>query len=107
MTCHWSMLTRMKSGPIRVAAIFSICFFIGIAWSAQELPTRLSDEGFWKLVTDFSEPGGSFPSDNLVSNELGFHNVLPELTGDRKPGGVYLGVGPEQNFTYIAALRPK
>jgi hypothetical protein len=23
------------------------------------------------------------------------------------PGGVYLGVGPEQNFTYIAAVRPK
>jgi hypothetical protein len=24
-----------------------------------------------------------------------------------KPGGVYLGVGPEQNFTYIAAIKPK
>ena len=24
-----------------------------------------------------------------------------------RPGGVYLGVGPEQNFTYIAALKPK
>jgi hypothetical protein len=23
------------------------------------------------------------------------------------PGGVYMGVGPEQNFTYIAAVRPK
>jgi hypothetical protein len=24
-----------------------------------------------------------------------------------EPDGVYLGVGPEQNFTYIAAIRPK
>jgi hypothetical protein len=24
-----------------------------------------------------------------------------------KPGGVYLGVGPDQNFTYIVALQPK
>ena len=24
-----------------------------------------------------------------------------------KPSGVYLGVGPEQNFTYIAAIRPR
>jgi hypothetical protein len=24
-----------------------------------------------------------------------------------KPGGVYVGVGPDQNFTYIAALRPR
>src|SRR5207249_3483053 len=46
-------------------------------------------------------------SDNFVSNELAFQDVLSELTGDRKPGGVYLGVGPEQNFTYIAALKPK
>src|SRR2546421_13122442 len=23
------------------------------------------------------------------------------------PGGVYIGVGPEQNFTYIVALKPK
>jgi hypothetical protein len=24
-----------------------------------------------------------------------------------RPGGVYLGVGPEQNFTYIAAMQPR
>ena len=35
-------------------------------------------------------------------------DVIPELLGRRRsPGGVYLGVGPEQNFTYIAALKPK
>ena len=71
------------------------------------LPTRLSDQAFWKLVTDLSEPNGSFRSDNLVSNEIRFQWVLPELTRTVRPGGVYLGVGPEQNFTYIAALRPK
>jgi hypothetical protein len=31
----------------------------------------------------------------------------PELTRRVAPGGVYLGVGPEQNFTYIAAMRPR
>jgi hypothetical protein len=29
------------------------------------------------------------------------------LTRRVAAGGTYLGVGPEQNFTYIAALRPK
>ena len=29
------------------------------------------------------------------------------LKQDTKPGGVYLGVGPDQNFTYILALQPK
>ena len=71
------------------------------------LPTRLSDQAFWKLVTDLSEPNGNFRSDNLVSNEIRYQWVLPELTRTVKPAGVYLGVGPEQNFTYIAALRPK
>ena len=32
--------------------------------------------------------------------------VIPALTRIVKPGRVYLGVGPEQNFTYIAAIQP-
>ncbi len=89
------------------AVLLSFCLFIGIARSAQELPTYLSDEVFWKLVTEFSEEGGYFLSDNFVSNERMFQHVLSDLTLDREPGGAYLGVGPEQNFTYIVALKPK
>ena len=33
--------------------------------------------------------------------------MIPELKATLPTGGVYLGVGPEQNFTYIVALRPK
>jgi hypothetical protein len=68
------------------------------------LPARLSDQEFWRLIDDLSEPGGFFRSDNLLSNEAGFQRVIPELLRVTRPGGVYLGVGPEQNFTYIAAL---
>ncbi len=74
---------------------------------AQELPSRLSDSTFWKMVTDFSEPGGYFRSDNFVSNEMMFQYVIPTLQKTTKPGGAYLGVGPDQNFTYIIALKPK
>lgn len=91
---------------VRFAVVFALCIFFSIAWSAEHLPARLSDAEFWELITDFSEPGGSFVSDNFVSNELAFHDVLTTLTDGRPPGGVYLGVGPEQNFTYIAALKP-
>src|SRR5215208_7071927 len=73
----------------------------------KELPSKLSDSSFWKLVTDFSEPGGFFRSDNFVSNETMFQWVIPTLLRTTKPGGVYLGVGPDQNFTYIVALKPK
>jgi len=74
---------------------------------AQGIPSRLSDQEFWKLVTESSEPDGFFQSDNLVSNELTLQHIIPELVKGRSPGGVYLGVGPDQNFTYIAAMRPR
>ena len=97
----------MTEHRIRFAVVLALCLLLGIAWSAQELPARLSDEAFWKVVTDFSEPGGRFVSDNFVSNELATQYVLSDLTQDRKASGAYLGVGPEQNFTYIVALKPK
>jgi hypothetical protein len=70
------------------------------------LPDRLSDADFWSLTQDLSEPGGTFRSDNLLSNEVWLQYVIPDLLTAVKPGGVYIGVGPEQNFTYISALKP-
>jgi hypothetical protein len=69
-------------------------------------PSRLSDSEFWKLATESSEEDGYFRSDNLLSNETTFQYVIPKVLSIAKPGRVYLGVGPEQNFTYIAALKP-
>jgi hypothetical protein len=93
-------------------AIVVACLLAGVlapvatASKARELPARLSDQEFWALVAESSEPDGYFRSDNLTSNELGFQAVIPDLLGRAKPGRVYLGVGPEQNFTYITAVRP-
>ena len=70
------------------------------------LPRRLSDGEFWRLIESFSEPGGFFRSDNLVSNEDTYQRVLPELVATAPAGGVFIGVGPDQNFTYIAATNP-
>jgi hypothetical protein len=72
-----------------------------------ELPARLDDGAFWRMITSFSEPNGFFNSDNLISNEDTYQYVIPELMRTVKPGGVYLGVGPDQNFTYIAAVAPR
>jgi hypothetical protein len=82
-------------------------FSTGTRAAAEDIPSRLSDKGFWQLINDFSEPGGSFQSENFLSNENAFQTVIPELKATLPAGGVYLGVGPEQNFTYIVALRPR
>jgi hypothetical protein len=74
---------------------------------AGQLPAVLSDEEFARMISGFSEAGGSFDSDNFVSNEANFQSVIPALLERTGTGGVYIGVGPEQNFTYIAALQPR
>lgn len=71
------------------------------------LPGRLSNAEFWGLVEAFSEPNGYFQSDNLVSNEHTFQYVVPALEKLSRPGSVYLGVAPDQNFTYLLALKPQ
>src|SRR6185436_14574143 len=70
------------------------------------LPSQLSDAEFWALSERLSEPGGTFHSENFVSNEGRYQSVIPELVTRARQRGVYLGVGPEQNFTYIVALNP-
>jgi hypothetical protein len=74
---------------------------------AESLPGALSDEEFWKISTEFSEPDGYFRSDNLLSNELTYPYIIPELVKTAAQAGAYLGVGPEQNFNYIAVLKPR
>ena len=75
---------------------------------ARSLPSRLSDSSFWKLVTDISEPGGYFRiTDNFTSNEMEVGELMTLLRASGVSGGVYVGVGPEQNLSYIAAIRPK
>jgi hypothetical protein len=73
----------------------------------EALPPRLDDRTFWTLITEFSEPNGFFRSDNLVSNEMVFQYVIPTLQQSVTPMSAYVGVGPDQNFTYIAQLKPR
>jgi hypothetical protein len=63
--------------------------------------------GFSRMVERLSEPGGYFDSDNLVSNETSYLHVLPALGALGVRGGAYIGVGPEQNFSYIAEIKPE
>jgi hypothetical protein len=75
--------------------------------SADTIPSEISDQAYWKMIVGMSEPDGQFRFENFLSNELQYQYVIPGLKSGTRSGGVYLGVGPEQNFTYIAAIRPK
>ena len=109
-------LSRIAGRRRLLAAIFAACvllFLAPVAGVGQDtLPASLSDREFWALTEQLSEPDGYFRSnsgspDNLLSNEATV-SIMAAVLADRvKPGGVYLGVGPEQNFTYIVAMRAR
>lgn len=100
------MLLRRVCPPIVLALALLVAAPVA-ARQAATLPASLSNAEFWALINELSEPDGFFRSDNLVSNEIYFQTIIPELVAATRPDRVYLGVGPEQNFTYIAALKPR
>jgi hypothetical protein len=89
------------------------------AWSARRVvasdgdvllrtpAAALADSTFARLVARLSESGGYFDSDNLMSNEASYLHVLGRMRAMNVSGGAYLGVGPDQNFSYIAQVRPR
>lgn len=91
----------MKSFTRTLLFAFQSLLFTGAAPSAQQ------GTPFSALVARLSETGGFFDSDNLVSNETSYLHVLPALQSMRVRGGAYLGVGPEQNFSYLAEIKPE
>ena len=107
---HGSIPAMSSPGPVvkmhRFVMMLALFVMAGALASAAPPPSELTNEQFWKLATELSENDGKFRSDNLVSNESTFQYVIPEILQVAKQGRIYLGVGPEQNFTYIAALKP-
>jgi hypothetical protein len=95
------------AASILVVGVDAPAFLPSLQATVQALPSSFDDEEFWQLVQRFSERPGSFPSDNLLSNERAYQDVIPDLMHAATPNGAYVGVGPEQNFTYISALKPK
>jgi hypothetical protein len=104
------MLRRVS---IAIASVLIVAVSLRVAGrTADTLPASLTDHEFWALVNQLSEPNGAFVSrsgspDNLLSNEMQVSTVAAALAKQVPAGGVYLGVGPEQNFTYIAAIKPR
>jgi hypothetical protein len=106
------MIRNRRGRALVIAA--ALVGLSGVAWSgssgqttAGTLPRQIGDRAFWQMIVDFSEPDGPFRSDNFVSNEVTSQDVIPALRNRPAGRGVYLGVGPDQNFTYITALGPR
>lgn len=73
--------------------------------SKRQAPIPIAE--FSRMVREFSEEGGYFQADNFTSNETSYLHVVDKFKELGISGGAYIGVGPEQNFTYIAKIRPR
>ena len=79
---------------MRIAnVVFLLCMMTGLVGrsaslpqATSNLPSQLSDAEFWRIFTDFSEPGGNYPYENFVTNEETIQDVMPVLTKVAKPG---------------------
>ncbi len=92
------------------ASALTLMFIVASAVTAAaplQQPEKLSAAEFSRLIRDISEEGGYFRSDNFTSNETSYLHIVDKLKQLSATGGAYLGVGPEQNFTYIAKVRPR
>ena len=74
--------------------------------SPEPRQVQITRAEFADLIERFSEPEGYFDTDNFVSNETSYMHVVPSLQENVRTGGAYIGVGPDQNFTYIAHSQP-
>ena len=79
---------------------------------ARRVPPPVPDPAsaestYGRTFLRLSEPAGYFPSENVVSNETSYLHVLDAMRRLGVKGGAYIGVGPDQNFSYIAAIRPE
>ena len=100
-------LSRIVSASI-LACVLTCSGGAGSQAGAQSagIPRQLTDREFWDLIVNLSEPDGFFEDENYVSNELGYQRSMRRLQQQVAPDGVFVGVGPEQNFHYIAAFKP-
>jgi hypothetical protein len=109
-------LVRRSFVSAPVLGLFGCLLILGVgpatqAWQdtrpASSRTEAISADEFAHFVKDYSEEDGFFRSDNFVSNETSYLHVLDKLRALQAHGGAYIGVGPEQNFTYIAKIRPR
>jgi len=81
-----------------------------IPWTHEQpraaADVQVTTEQFRRYIDEWSEPEGYFDSDNFISNETSYLHVVDQLQQRVKPGGIYLGVGPDQNLSYIVHTRP-
>jgi hypothetical protein len=121
--CDNREVARAIGGRITLVGLAALAVMVGVAVAprpvvAQRATSAVSpsrrdggrprvDTAFAAAVARLSEASGFFDTDNLISNEASYLHVVPRLRALGVTGGAYIGVGPDQNYSYLAVIRPR
>ncbi len=97
---------RFHSAPRAHRLLFGLTLLVLLLADSRSVGQSRTPLGFAARIEQLSEPGGYFDTDNLISNEKSYLHVIPALGQLGVTGGAYIGVGPDQNFSYIARIKP-
>lgn len=92
--------------PHLIIIQFLLIVFIADGSFSQTAP-NISPTEFTKIIRDMSEDNGYFRGESWVTNELTYLDVIESIDKYNIRGGAYIGVAPEQNFTYMAVIKPQ
>ncbi|HEX3868097.1 MAG TPA: hypothetical protein VHV78_15145 [Gemmatimonadaceae bacterium] len=93
-----TLYTRLAARALAVALLLP---------APARTQSRAADTSFAGLVARLSEAGGYFDSDNIITNESSYLQIASQLAKVGVHGGAYIGVGPDQNFSYVALIKPR
>jgi hypothetical protein len=108
----WLAPTRLPAHPgFRLTAALAI-LAAGLAFTLAGCAGRTAERtlpelSFASLIDSLSEPNRYFDTDNLITNESSYLHVISTIEAADIRGGAYIGVGPAQNFSYLARIRPE
>jgi hypothetical protein len=107
VACGGPRVIEVRTAPVDTARVISGKPAVPSTFVAPITSAASPESTYGRTFLKLSEPAGYFPSENVVSNETSYLHVLDAMRRDGVKGGAYIGVGPDQNFSYIAAIRPE
>ena len=69
----------MKSGLLAAVCAAAVAITAAQTRGVGTAAAYLTDQQFRALITGLSERGGTFVTENIVSNEIALQDVLPDL----------------------------
>ncbi len=101
--CNW--ISNVQKRIRLITTLFKITV-LSIGFKKNYSAINITPDVFSSLIQKMSVSDGYYRYDNWITNERNYLNIIEPLKKNDIKGGAYVGVGPEQNFTFIETVKP-